>query len=101
MRLLLDGCSFNESTSRGRCERIFDIPFRPPGLSVASFIRASRSMRPALRNALEATTVAPGAAATVENIAEYGLCGGFKRERGRCCATGRCGGRVQELCFAL
>lgn len=60
--------------ARGRCEdrvlwgTIFWCPLRPPGLSVASLMRSSWSMSPALRNAFEASVRLPEGAGALESI---------------------------------
>lgn len=58
----------------------FCVPFLPPGLSVASRIRSSLSMRPALRRAVDATErLPPGeGVAGAENIVVRDEC-----ERGK------------------
>ena len=71
------------SMRRGRCDRILEVPFRPPGLSVASRIRSSRSMRPARRRAFVATALE--LAAGVENMDEG------------CVSPGTCAGRTVLL----
>lgn len=60
--------SLYSSIGLGRCERIFELPFLPPGLSPISRIGVSRSMRPALRSALVARVLDPGAGEGLENI---------------------------------
>lgn len=64
--------SFLLDTSDARdlcvCDRALDEPFLPPGLSVRSRIVVSRSIRPALRRALLAIVLEPGAGVGLENI---------------------------------
>jgi len=45
------------------------LPFLPPGLSLASRMVVSRSMRPALRSALPTMAREPGTGADAEDIA--------------------------------
>jgi hypothetical protein len=80
--------SLNASIGRGRCERILLAPLRPPGLSVASRMRSSRSMRPAPRRALAATVREPlgWLAVAAENMGGGGvgeLGRGWRRQRSR------------------
>lgn len=65
---LLGPWSLKASIGRVRCERILELPFLPPGLSVASRIGVSLSRRPALRSALAAMAFDPGAGAGAADI---------------------------------
>lgn len=72
--LELVALSLNSSIGLTLCERIFEEPFRPPGLSLISRICVSRSMRPAPRNALVASALDPGAGEGLENMGfEFGF----------------------------
>ena len=64
--------SFLLDTSGARdlwvCDRVLDDPFLPPGRSVRSCIAVSRSIRPAVRRAVFANVLEPGAGVGLENI---------------------------------